>query len=48
MEFIAPMVVNTEIEVEISIDDILSKVKYWGTSLIIHALGGGLSMHMVK
>lgn len=46
MEFGALKVVNGEVEIEE--DDIISKVKYWETALIMYAIGGELNMNMVK
>ncbi|XP_058783664.1 uncharacterized protein LOC131658381 [Vicia villosa] len=48
MEFVAPKVVNGEIEVEIEEDDIASEIRYWDTALIMYVLGGDLSMNTVK
>lgn len=44
MEFVAPKVVNGEIEEE----DIEAGVTLWDTTLIMYVLGGDLSMNMVK
>lgn len=48
IEFIALKLVNGEIEIEIKEKDIESKVKYWELTLIMHVLGGDLSMNTVK
>lgn len=48
MEFIAPKIVNREIEVEIKEEDIEVEVKFWDTSLIMYVLGGDLSMNTVN
>lgn len=48
IEFIAPKVVDGVAEVVIEEEDIMNEVKLWDTTLIMHVLGGNLSMHIVK
>lgn len=48
LEFIAPIVVNGEVVVEIDQADIESKIRYWDSALVMYVLGDDLSMHMVK
>ncbi|XP_058724742.1 uncharacterized protein LOC131596170 [Vicia villosa] len=48
MEYIAPKVVDGEIEIEIEEKDIESELLYWDSTLILYALGGNISMNMLK
>ncbi|XP_058784375.1 uncharacterized protein LOC131659164 [Vicia villosa] len=48
MQYVAPSMVNGEIEIEIVEEDIVSEVKFWEYALILYALGEELSMTMVK
>ncbi|XP_058771879.1 uncharacterized protein LOC131645220 [Vicia villosa] len=48
MEFVAPKVVNGELEVEIEEEDIASELRHWDSALIMYVLGGDLSMNNVK
>jgi hypothetical protein len=48
MEYVAPKLVNGEVEVEIENSDIESEVKFWESSLIMYVLGSELSMSAVK
>lgn len=48
MKFIAPKIINGETEVEIDVEDIISELKFWQSSLVLYALGGELSMNAVK
>ncbi|KAL5190422.1 putative ribonuclease H protein [Glycine soja] len=48
MEYVAPNVVNGEVEIEIEEDDIATEMKFWETTLILYALGEDLSMNAVK
>lgn len=48
IEYVAPTLVNGEVEIEIEEDDIATKIKFWETALIMYVLGEDLSMNMVK
>ncbi|CAK8561871.1 unnamed protein product [Lathyrus sativus] len=48
LKFIAPQIVNGEVEVVIEDEDIDSELKFWDTSLILYVLGADMSMHSVK
>ncbi|XP_058733155.1 uncharacterized protein LOC131604751 [Vicia villosa] len=48
MEYVAPKVVDGEIEIEIEEKDIESELRYWDSALILYALGGDISMNMLK
>ncbi|XP_058755867.1 uncharacterized protein LOC131628790 [Vicia villosa] len=48
IEFIAPQLVNGEVEVTIEEEDIMSEVRYWESALIMYVIGSDLSMHTVK
>ncbi|KAL5184132.1 Transposon TX1 uncharacterized protein [Glycine soja] len=48
MEYVAPNMVNGEVEIEIEEDDIATEMKFWETTLILYALGEDLSMNAVK
>jgi hypothetical protein len=48
MEYVAPKLVNGEVEVEIENSGIESEVKFWESSLIMYVLGSELSMSAVK
>ncbi|CAK8562005.1 unnamed protein product [Lathyrus sativus] len=48
IEFIAPNIVEGEIEVDIEEADIESEVKFWDLSLIMYVIGKDLSMNAIK
>ncbi|CAK8541935.1 unnamed protein product [Lathyrus sativus] len=48
MKYIAPQVVNGNLEVVIEDDDIIFEVKFWESSLILYTMGIDLSMNAVK
>ncbi|KAK2349948.1 hypothetical protein QL285_098704 [Trifolium repens] len=48
LKYVAPTVVNGEIEVAIDEADTASEVQFWQNSLILYVLGAELSMHLVK
>lgn len=48
IEYMAPKVVNGEVEIEIDDEDITSEVRFWETALIMYVLGYELSMNTVK
>ncbi|CAK8532570.1 unnamed protein product [Lathyrus sativus] len=48
IEFVAPKVVEGEIEVDIEDSDVESEVKYLESALIMYALGRELSINAVK
>ena len=48
IEFIAPKLIDREVEIEIEEADIEQEVKYWETTLIMYVIGGDLSMNVVK
>ncbi|XP_058752173.1 uncharacterized protein LOC131625319 [Vicia villosa] len=48
MEFIAPKLVDGEIEIEIEEKDIESELIYWDSALILYVLGGEVSLNMLK
>lgn len=48
IEFIAPQIVEGEIEVAIEDEDVVPQVKFQETSLIMYAIGEYLSMKVVK
>src|SRR4051812_13975257 len=48
IEFVAPQLVNGEVEVAIEEEDILSELRYWESALIMYVIGSDLSMNMVK
>lgn len=48
IEFIAPNLVEGELEVNIEEDDIESEVKLWDSALIMYVIGKDLSMNVVK
>lgn len=48
IEYVAPKIVNGDIEIDIEEEDIASEMKFWETTLIMYVLGGEVSMHMVK
>ncbi|CAK8543497.1 unnamed protein product [Lathyrus sativus] len=48
IEYVAPKLVNGEIEIEIEEEDIESEVKSWESALIMYVLGGEVSLNMVK
>lgn len=48
VEYVAQTLVNGEVEVEIEEDDIVTKIKFWETALIMYVLGEDLSMNTLK
>lgn len=48
IEYMAPKVVNAEVEIEIDDEDITSEVRFWETALIMYVLRYALSMKTVK
>lgn len=48
MEFVAPKLINGEVEVEIEAEDIASELLFWENAMILYVLGGSLSMNMLK
>ncbi|XP_058757400.1 uncharacterized protein LOC131630653 [Vicia villosa] len=48
IEYIAPMVTDGKIEVEINDDDVISELQLWENALILYVLGADLSMHAIK
>ncbi|CAK8543902.1 unnamed protein product [Lathyrus sativus] len=48
MEYVAPKVVNGEIEIELDDDDAASELQFWENSLIVHVLGEDISMNKMK
>ncbi|KAI5435083.1 hypothetical protein KIW84_021785 [Lathyrus oleraceus] len=46
--FVAPKVVDGEIEVEIENEDVESEMRFWECSLIMYVIGENLSMNVVK
>ncbi|XP_058757171.1 uncharacterized protein LOC131630409 [Vicia villosa] len=48
MAYVAPTVINGEIEVEICEDDVASELIFWENALILYVLGEDMSMHAIK
>ena len=48
MSFIAPKIVNGEVEVLIAKEDIRAEIQFWEPSLVLYVLGGEMSMNGVK
>ncbi|XP_058746634.1 uncharacterized protein LOC131619563 [Vicia villosa] len=48
MEFVAPQLINGEVQVAIKEEDIIDELKYWESALIMYVIGSDLSMNMVK
>lgn len=48
IEFVAPKILEGEIEINIKVVDVESEVKFWESSLIMYVLGKDLSMNVVK
>ncbi|KAH1256677.1 putative ribonuclease H protein [Glycine max] len=48
MEFVAPKLINGEVEVEIEAEDNASELQFWENAMILYVLGGSLSMTMLK
>ncbi|CAK8575428.1 unnamed protein product [Lathyrus sativus] len=48
IEYVAPTLVNEEVEVEIEEKDIGTEIKFWETALIMYVLGEDLSMITMK
>ena len=48
IEFVAPSIIEGEIEMEIEETDVELEVKYWESSLIMYVIGQDLSMNVVK
>ncbi|CAK8544014.1 unnamed protein product [Lathyrus sativus] len=48
MEFVAPNIIDGEMEIQIEEEDVEKEVKFWESALIMYALGVDLSMNAVK
>lgn len=48
MQYVAPKVVDGEIDVKIEDEDVAPELKFWETTLILYILGGDISMYMLK
>ncbi|CAK8573801.1 unnamed protein product [Lathyrus sativus] len=48
MEFVAPKIIDGEMEIQIEEEDVEKEVKFWESALIMYALGVDLSMNAVK
>ncbi|XP_058749652.1 uncharacterized protein LOC131622633 [Vicia villosa] len=48
IKYVAPKMVNGEVEVEIEKEDIESEIRFWENSMILYVLEGDLSMNMLK
>lgn len=48
MKYVAPSVVNVEIETEIEKADTESEIQFWKNSLIMYVLGEAMSMNTMK
>ncbi|XP_058726185.1 uncharacterized protein LOC131597508 [Vicia villosa] len=48
IQYVAPNLVDGEVEVAIEEDDVASEIHFWANSLILYAFGEDLSMNMVK
>lgn len=48
VEFVAPQLINGEIEVAIEEEDIIYELRYWNSALIMYMIGSDLSMNTVK
>ena len=48
MSYVAPKMVEGQIEIEIEDEDIESEIRYWENALILYVLGGDLSMNTIK
>lgn len=48
MKFIVPKLINGEVKVEIDVEDIVSEVNFWVSSLVMYVMEGDLSMRVVK
>ncbi|CAK8563925.1 unnamed protein product [Lathyrus sativus] len=48
IQFIAPKIVDGQVEMEIAKEDVEADMRFWETSLIMYVLETNLSMHAVK
>ncbi|CAK8532711.1 unnamed protein product [Lathyrus sativus] len=48
MEFVAPKIIDGEMEIQIEEEDVEKEVKFWESALIMYALGVDLRMNAVK
>ncbi|XP_058757392.1 uncharacterized protein LOC131630645 [Vicia villosa] len=48
MKYVAPKVVDGNVEVEIEVSDIESELNFWASALILYVIGGDLSMNALK
>ncbi|XP_058766770.1 uncharacterized protein LOC131640389 [Vicia villosa] len=48
VDFIAPNVINGDIEISIEDTDVAQELEYWENAMILFALGGNLTMNAVK
>ena len=48
MSYVAPKMVEGQIEIEIEDEDIESEIRYWENALILYVLGGDLNMNTIK
>ncbi|CAK8530777.1 unnamed protein product [Lathyrus sativus] len=48
MEFVAPKIIDGEMEIQIKEEDVEKEVKFWESALIMYVLGVDLSMNAVK
>ncbi|XP_058734017.1 uncharacterized protein LOC131605709 [Vicia villosa] len=48
MQFIAPKLIDGNVEVEIEVEDIESELDFWSSALILYVIGGELSMNALK
>ncbi|XP_058774908.1 uncharacterized protein LOC131649171 [Vicia villosa] len=48
MKYVAPKLVDGNVEVEIEVSDIESELNFWASSLILYVIGGNLSMNALK
>ncbi|CAK8571678.1 unnamed protein product [Lathyrus sativus] len=48
MEFVAPKIIDGEMEIQIEEEDVEKEVKFWESALIMSALGVDISMNAVK
>ncbi|XP_058732715.1 uncharacterized protein LOC131604280 [Vicia villosa] len=48
IQYVAPSLVDGEVEIEIEEDDVQSEILFWENALILYALGENFSMNMIK
>ncbi|CAK8578828.1 unnamed protein product [Lathyrus sativus] len=48
MEFVAPKIIDGEVEIQIEEEDVEKEVKFWESALIMYVLSEDLSMNAVK